>query len=103
MSTLSISSLTKEFLKTQVTHTVNGTTVDPTTKPVEWAFVTSGNPTDTDWVTGDWETTPDGYYARIIVGPGSTKVLAVGTYTAWIRITDNPEVPVRIVGKVSVK
>lgn len=100
MSTLKLSLLTKEFVKTQVTHTIDGEVVDPTGDAVQWAFLTSGNPIEGNWVTGDWETTSEGYFARCLIGPGSPNVLPAGTYKAWLRITDSPERPVRLVGTI---
>lgn len=97
--TLKLSLLTKEFVKTQVTHTIDGEVVDPTTSAIQWAFMdSSAAPTEPDWVTGDWETTSDGYYARCLIGPGSANDIGAGTYKCWIRITDTPERPVRMVG-----
>ncbi|HXF71143.1 MAG TPA: hypothetical protein VNO79_00850, partial [Actinomycetota bacterium] len=54
-----------------------------------------------DWKAASWETdtsvTPNRYYARVLVGgqgTGATIELAPGVYTAWVRITGNPEKPV---------
>ncbi|MCI3277643.1 hypothetical protein [Streptomyces cylindrosporus] len=77
-----------------------GTPVNPTSDVVEFAFTTGiAKPASGDWKTGSWDGTepraPDGaYLARCLVGPGGTVELPVGQYTMWIRITDNPEVPV---------
>lgn len=63
---------------------------DPTGDTVEMAF-TAGIPAPADWHQAEW--VPDTTYdARILLG--DTITLTAGTYTVWVRVTDNPEIPV---------
>jgi hypothetical protein len=45
-------------------------------------------------VSGNWVTEGGIYYAQALVGPGSSSILAVGFYDVYVKVTDNPEVPV---------
>lgn len=96
---LSLSSLTREYVKTTVTANVN-----PTATPPEFAFMPAGvEPAEADWETGEWESNAAPYVARILIGPGGTVVLADGKYKAWIRLTANPERPVEQFDSLTVK
>lgn len=93
----SISSLSLEYVKIQVTAFKNAAAYNPTSDSVSLAFTLNGvNPVTGDWATGSWETwsNPTRYFARCLVGPSGTKTLAVGEYSVWVKITDSPEVPV---------
>ena len=72
---------------------------DPTGDVVKLAFMsTTANPGSGDWKTSDWETVSGIYYARCLVGPGGTVTLTAGDYHVWVKVTDNPEIPVRKAG-----
>ena len=92
--------LSTEFIPARVeAHLFNTTTVyNPTGDTVEAAFKLPGvAPTAPDWKAASWLTTSIGrFFALCLVGPGAGAVinLPVGTYKMWLRITDNPEVPV---------
>lgn len=78
---------------------VGGTAYNPTADIVQFAFMpqpANANPGLTDWHTGNWVTTgTTTYLAQILLGPGpGGTALATGTYNVWIKITDNPEIPV---------
>jgi hypothetical protein len=80
-------------------HIFNTVTVyDPTGDVVEAAFKLPGvNPSAPDWKAATWFTTSLGrFFALCLVGPGPGAALdlPVGTYKMWLRITDNPEIPV---------
>lgn len=92
MSTLSL-----EFVKVQVTFRENGVLQDPTADTVEMAFVQPGSsPGAPDWKPATWETAVGPrYLARTLVGPGGTVTLTADTYRVWVRVTDNPEIPVK--------
>ena len=98
--------LSTVFIKSQITATVNGVyPYNPTADVVEAAFVAPGtNPGALDWKAATWETKGTTYSARALVGPGPGAVinLPVGTYRMWVRITDNPEIPVLDAGNVRV-
>lgn len=103
MPTRTIPALSTEYVRARVTAKEAGVPVDPTGDDVEMAFVAAGSePTAPDWLTGGWETdasvSPVAYKARVAVGPDGDITLPAGRYTAWVRIHDLPEVPVRRVG-----
>lgn len=107
MATEKISSLSKEYVKVQVSATEGGAPVNPTADTVEMAFKTAPTlPAGGDWKAATWETDNAGptpvYYARCLVGPGGTITLAAGTYDVYVRVTDSPEIPVFDVGKLVV-
>lgn len=95
------SALSTELVQIKVAVTVNGAPYNPSSDVVAMAFMPSGtNPTTSDWKTGSWQTDPGPtYWAQCLVGPANGGVvLAVGSYVVWLKIVDNPEVPVRQVG-----
>lgn len=62
---------------------------------VQFAFMAPGvSPGTSDWKTGSWTTNPGPVYlAQCLVGPGAGGVaLAVGVWTVWVKVIDNPEV-----------
>jgi hypothetical protein len=74
---------------------------DPTTDTVYLAFIEGTDEPETgEWVPGGWETVGAKYYARVLVGPDGDKILGVGNYEVWSKVIDNPEHPVRKVGKL---
>ena len=88
-----------EYVAVNVSSTVAGVRVDPTTDPVFMAFKEDGDyPVSGDFVAASWETnsttTPTTYTALCLVGPGGTIALTAGTWQVFVKITDNPEVPV---------
>jgi hypothetical protein len=102
-----MSSLSTEYCIVPVSARVQGVLINPTTDVVQFAFKAEGaDPGVSDWLTGSWaSTTPlnNFYQAQILVGPGAGgNVLAIGTYVIWIKITDNPEVPVRQPGTLTI-
>lgn len=102
-------SLSTEYFEVPVEFKVNGAVINPTTTdPVQMAFMPRNvDPGSSDWVNGSWEVdtsqpTPV-YWARALVGPGAGgKNLAKGVYAVWLKVTDNPEIPVKIVALLEV-
>jgi len=93
---LSQSVLSLKYVQVPVYGEVNGVVHDPTADTVQMAFPVQGvDPVSGDLKTASWEVdttqTPNVYYARCLVGPGGSVVLAVGRYDIWIKITDSPE------------
>ena len=92
--------LSTVFIPAKVSaHLFNTAVVyDPTGDVVEAAFKLPGvNPTGPDWKAASWVTTGVGrFFALCLVGPGPGAVLDLpaGTYKMWLRITDNPEIPI---------
>ena len=91
--------LSSEYVRVSIAAREAGTTVDPTSDTVEMAFVTTGEPGNTDWHTASWENDGATHYARILVGPAGV-ALPIGKYGVWVRVTDLPEIPVRNAGKL---
>lgn len=103
-SLLKISALATEFVKVETTATKNDVAYDPTADAVALAFVAvAGTPVAGDWKTGSWETISGRYHARALVGPsGGVITLAVGRYSVWVRVTNNPETPIIRAGELEV-
>lgn len=105
---LTLSVLSLEYVKIPVAAIKLGSPVDPTGDVIAMAFPVSGvEPVAGDWKTGSWEiSTYNGvttYLARCLVGPGGAIALAIGTYDIWIKITDNPEIPVIHAGQLVIQ
>ena len=92
-----ISSLSTEYITASVTATVAGVPIDVTGDVVAWAMVTPGSDPVT-WITGDWAAGN----ARILVGPSGAAPLGKGVWDVWLKVTDSPEVPVRLIGQLAV-
>jgi hypothetical protein len=99
-----ISVLTLEYVTMPVSAVINGVAYDPHNDAVVMAFPVRGvNPVSGDWKAASWESDgAGGWRARCLVGPGGAVQLSAGSYDAWVKITDNPEVPVRRVGVLEV-
>lgn len=105
---ITISSLTREYLFWPL-ESPN----DLTTATAEVAFMTNSvdKPVSTDWKAASLiaYNQPPGnepWAVRILVGPGSVDAVPLTAsvdYQAWVRITDNPEQPVRKVSVISVE
>ena len=102
--------LDTEYLAYPEQVLVAGLPINPVADTVQFAFMP--NPTNTDpgsgdWHSGQWYTTGLGgsnaYFAEILVGPGAGGIpLGVGLYNVWVKITDNPQVPVRLVDTLQI-
>lgn len=91
--------LDTEYLTYPQQVLVAGLPVNPTADVVQFAFMpnpANANPGVGDWHTGSWFTTVNGgYQAQILVGPANGGVpLAAGLYNVWVKVVDNPQVPV---------
>ncbi len=95
---LTISAVSKQYIRVPVTAEA-----DPTGDAISWAIIDQGQePAPSDFVAGNWQTLAGTYYARVLVGPGSSLVLARGYYEMFVQITDNPEIPVLRAGVLEV-
>jgi hypothetical protein len=81
---------------------------DPTGDTVEFSFPAEGS-RPTVWSAGSWDGSYSNGYATA-VGPtvgftdsAATVELAVGTYLVFVRVTDDPEVPVRQAGAIVIE
>lgn len=99
---LSFSTLSVQYVPAQVTATIAGLNYNPTSDVVQMAF-TSGTGQPSTWFTGTWETDQGAYVALCLIGPGTTAgQLAAGVWNVWVKVTDNPEVPVIRAGQIQV-
>jgi hypothetical protein len=79
-----------------------GVAYDPTSDPVAVAILPSGSPQPDPetgpWHTAEWETDPGNqYWASVQVGPLNGGItLYPGTYDCYVKVTDNPAVPVKL-------
>lgn len=85
----------------------DGSTYNPDGDVVKMAFMAKppdANPGTGDWHTGTWAVAGNGaYFAQVLVGPANGGVpLTEGTYTVWLQILDNPEVPTEPVGELTI-
>jgi hypothetical protein len=96
------SSLSTDDVMTQITPRV-GVDVNKsiTQDVVQFAFITGGlpprrDPGATDWLNGRWVVLDNGLtLAAILVGPsGGVITLTKGKWACWVRVVDNPTVPV---------
>lgn len=73
---------------------------DPTASTVQFAFTQYTYPVtqpgDGDWHDGIWVTFPGPvYWGQVTIGPANGGVaLAIGTWSGWTKVIDNPAVPV---------
>ena len=98
---ISLSVLSTEYVRVPIAATVNNAPYNPTNDVVQFAFTTGGDPVAGDWHAGVWDSGNAPYVAQCLVGPGGV-ALTVGTWVIWVKITDNPEIPVRQVGQLAI-
>ena len=104
--TLTLSHLSTEYVLVPLQVTKAGVPYNPTSDTLQFAFMPNSVqvPVTADWVAGVWESVPTNiiypYNAKCLVGPTGTTVLTLGTYVMYLKITDNPEVPVLIGGQL---
>jgi hypothetical protein len=104
---VSMSRLSLQYLNVPVQAFKGGTAYNPTADVVQFAFVDTvgGVPSSGMWVAGTWVTVPNytyPYAAQCLVGPGGSTAPTTGTYTVWMQVTDNPEIPVVIAGQLQI-
>lgn len=98
--TVTLSHLATEYVLVPVVVTKAGVPYNPTSDTLQFAFMPSPVqvPKTSDWVSGSWETVTTNiiypYNAKCLVGPAGTITLGTGSYVMYLKITDNPEVPV---------
>lgn len=102
---MDVSSASTEDVLVPVTATILGAAYDPTVDPVAVAFLPNRvTPASDDWHTATWQTFGGAHYAVCLVGPANGGVvLAVGTWTVWVKVSDNPEVPVMQAGYLNIR
>ena len=107
-SQVGLSQLATQYVFVPVSATESGIPYDPTGDTVQFAFMPTATqvPQLADWVTGGWDTDTTNvlypYSAKCLVGPSGTISLGIGTYIIYVKITDNPEIPVLIGGQLQI-
>lgn len=107
-SQIQINHLSTEYILVPVQATKAGNAYNPTSDTVQFAFMTTPTqvPQVSDWVSGSWDTDSSNflypYSAKCLVGPSGTITLTVGTYVIYVKIQDNPEIPVLTAGQLIV-
>jgi hypothetical protein len=88
--------------------TLTGAAYNPTSDTVQMAFMPTPTqvPQTTDWQAAVWAAVTGNivypYAAYCLVGPGGTVNPGIGNYVIWLKVTDNPEIPVIIAGQLEV-
>lgn len=97
------SSLSLEYVKVEVLAWKGGKAADPTHDDVEMAFPLSGIPPAAgDWKAASWDSGNGHYWAQCLVGPGGTVTLPIDTYDVWVKVVDDPELPIKRSGFLDV-
>lgn len=96
---LQVSSQSKQYVTVPVAEVITGG--DPTGDDVALAFPIPGDE-PTTWFAGQWLTEDGIYYAQALIGPGTSATLDVGYYNIYVKITDNPEIPVLLSGLLEI-
>jgi hypothetical protein len=95
--------LSREPLTYAISAEIGGAPWEPGVgSTFEGAYLASplARPAGPDWVAGSFDTSPIGTVRGLVmIGPGSTKVLALGTWYEWVRLTD-PVTGVQVVDQV---
>jgi hypothetical protein len=101
-----LSHLSTEYILIPVSVTKAGAPYNPTSDTLQFAFMPTPVqiPQSGDWVSGTWETDSANiiypYTAKCLIGPSGTVTLGTGTYIIYLKITDNPEIPVLAGGQL---
>jgi hypothetical protein len=101
MITLTQLASSTEPVQLRVKATELGADYNPTADPVYISILPDGAaepaPSSSAWNAATWETDPGpSYWASILVGPLNGGIsLTPGTYVCYVKVTDNPAVPIR--------
>lgn len=101
-----VASTSVEFLRAWVDSASNGEDgATLSSQAVAFTFTTKvGSPSeDATWRGATWIGSPGtARAATILIGPGTSNVIAKGSYNVYARVTDTPEIPVVLVGRLTV-
>lgn len=107
-SSLGMSQLSTQYYLVPIAAAKAGASYNPTGDQVLFAFMPQATqvPTGGDWVAGSWDTNTTSllfpYSAKCLVGPLGTTNPGIGNYYVYVKVSDNPEVPVTIVGLLEI-
>jgi hypothetical protein len=108
LTTIGMSHLSLKYYIVPVAVTKGGASYNPSSDTVQFAFMPTATqvPQTSDLVAGSWEANPSSllypYNAKVLVGPGGAITLGIGTYVAYQKTTDSPEIPFDIVGYLQI-
>ena len=111
MIQLSQYAVSTEPVQFQVSAQEDGGVYNPSSDPVYCAFVlvTGPNPSPdgATWNTASWEVDSGNpspsFWATILVGPANGGiVLTPGTYACFLKVTDDPAVPVKFAAYLTI-
>lgn len=88
----------KQYVRVPISE---ATGADPTGNAVSLAFPTIGVDPAT-FYTGSWVTISGIYFARCLIGPGSSAVLPIGYFDVYVQVQDSPETPVLYSGTLEI-
>lgn len=98
---------TKDYLL-PVAAVKSGAAYNPSADTVQFAFIPQATqvPQSADWKAGFWEANTASllypWNAVCLIGPSGTVTLGTGVYVVYVKIFDNPETPVDIVGYLEI-
>jgi hypothetical protein len=97
---ITLSVLSTEYISVNISSSIGGTEVNPTSDVVQFAFIAGpSEPVSDDWNNGSWASDSAPYVAEILVGPDNGGIsLVAGSYIIWVKVISDPEVPVFSVG-----
>ena len=108
-ASISIPHLSLQYIGIPVkATTLAGASYNPTADVVQMAFMPSATqvPQSADWQSALWATVTGNlvypYAAYCLVGPGGTTNPGIGTYVIYLKVADNPEIPVLIAGQLQI-
>ena len=107
-SAIGMSHLSTQYYLVPIAATRLGVAYNPTGDTVQFAFAATPTyvPQSGDWVNGSWDTSSASvlypYSAKCLIGPAGTITLGIGTYIAYVKITDSPEIPAFVVGQLQI-
>ena len=108
-ASISIPHLSLQYVGIPVkTTTLTGALYNPTSDAVQMAFMPTATqvPQSADWQPSIWAAVAGNlvypYAAYCLVGPGGTVNPGIGTFIIYLKVTDNPEIPVLIAGQLQI-
>ncbi len=108
-SSITIPRLSLQYIGIPVkASTLTGAPYNPTADTVQMAFMPTPTqvPQNTDWQSAVWAAVTGNltypYAAYCLVGPGGTIDPGIGSYIIYLKVTDNPEVPVITAGQLEI-
>jgi hypothetical protein len=106
---IGISQLSTEYVLVPVKAAKAGASYNPTGDTVQMAFMALPTqvPGDDSWISASWDSDSSDilypYSAKCLVGPAGTTNPGIGTYVIYLKVTDDPEVPVMVAGQLQIQ